>query len=160
MSLSPFFGKAGISYDSMKRNLLKIRNKILPKSPSNVPEIIASFQSDFVRENYGLTIRAEGSERTMFFKNAVECEEYSYYLFASDEIVDAVKKNIDVSRRQYIFDATFGVCPLGSFVQFLIISTNIMGQVSPLFVYFSIYLNLITLKFRTDGSDGFFFDEQ
>lgn len=120
----------GLSYDAIKRNLLKIRSKILPKSPANVSEVTAAFENNLVRENYGLTIRTKGSERTMFYKHAFECDEYAYCLFASDDIVNALEKNVEPSRREHIFDATFGVCPPGVFTQFLILSTNFMGQVS------------------------------
>lgn len=122
--------EAGIAYKSMERSLQKIRHKVLPKCPTNVAEIIDAFNNDFVRNNYGLTSRGKESERSMFYKHAYECDDYSYCCFSSDDVTNAVQHNVDVSRRVYIFDATFKVCPLGPFMQLLIVSINMYGQVS------------------------------
>lgn len=112
----------------MKRNLLQIRRKALPKSPNNAPEIIAAYKEKFVKDNYGLTIRPDG-KGTMFYKHAFECSDFSYCVFGSDEVIEAALK-VEPENRKIYMDGTFRVCPMGIFEQLLIIYVNIYGQVS------------------------------
>lgn len=114
----------------MKRNLQKIRSKTLPNSPENAAQILAKFETPYVRENYGLTIRNDPSSRKMFFQHAFENEDFAHCIFASPDIVDAIKIHIPIKDRQLFMDGTFKVCPIGIFNQLFIIHVNFMGQVN------------------------------
>lgn len=119
--------------NQMSRNLLQIRRHALPKSPTTSAEITAVYEDKFVQDNYGLTLRNEG-KRTNFFKHAFECADFSYCIFASDDVIDAALSNVDVGDRKIYMDGTFRVCPMGKFQQLLIIYVNIFGQVSEQFI--------------------------
>lgn len=93
----------------MQRNLCNIRAKALPSSPKSVEEILKSYDSEFVRQHYGLTLRDGENVKTMFFNHAFQCDEYSYCIFASQDIINAIKTNIDVKDRKYFMDGTFKV---------------------------------------------------
>lgn len=118
----------------MQRNLQKIRQKTLPKSPKDVSEIVKSFSSDFVKKHYGTTLRESDEKKTEFFKHAFQCDEYAFCIYASDDIIHAINKEILVKKRQYFMDETFKVCPMGIFEQLLIIHVNFLGQILP-FIY-------------------------
>lgn len=48
-----------------------------------------------------------------FFKYAYSSKDFQYAVFASDNIIDGIKKHIPKDRRRYLIDATFKVCPYG-----------------------------------------------
>lgn len=54
-----------------------------------------------------------------FFYLTFSSKEFGYVLFVSETTVDAIKANIDVSKRRYLIDATFKVVPEGPYYQFL-----------------------------------------
>lgn len=114
----------------MSRNLHKIRSKCLPPCPKDISQIVDAFQTEYVRNNYGLTIRNQAALQTMFFHRAFEGDDFAYCMFISQDIVKAIKQHIAVENRQYYLDGTFGVVPMGIFKQLLIIHINFMGQVS------------------------------
>lgn len=99
----------GVSLKGMQRSLCNIRAKALPSSPKSANEILKINENDFVRQNYGLTLRDNEAEKTMFFKHAFQYDEYAFCLFASQDIVNAIKDTIDVKNRQYFMDGTFKV---------------------------------------------------
>lgn len=121
----------GISYKSMERGLLKIRNGTLPKSPKNCEEIINAYKVAYVIENYGMTIRESDKPRTMYYKYTFESNEHSFCIFASDEIVAAIKEHVPQDSRRYFMDATFKIVPMGIFKQLLILYAEFMGQIVP-----------------------------
>lgn len=112
----------------MSRNLLQIRRNALPKSPASAPEILEAYEKKFVQENYGLTMRNEG-KKTNFFKHAFECADFSYCVFASDDVINAAITQVEQENRKIYMDGTFRVYPMGKFQQLLIIYVNIHGQV-------------------------------
>lgn len=125
-----------ISYKSVERKLRKARREALPKSPTNAAQINEIYQNDFVRETYGMTLRAkpkdgEGvSKSSKFFKYAYECKDFSYCVYASDDIINAILSCSDATERSLYGDATFRICPLGIFKQILILFGEINGHVS------------------------------
>lgn len=99
----------GVSLKGMQRSLCNIRAKALPSSPKSANDIVKIYENDFVRQNYGLTLRDTEAEKTMFFKHAFQNNDYAFCLFTSQDIVNAIKKNIEVENRQYFMDGTFKV---------------------------------------------------
>lgn len=121
----------GVSLPGMVRQLHKIRANTLPSSPKNIAEVLKVYKTPYVIENYGLTLRDDANVRTMFFNHAYENDDFAYCVFASLDIVTAIKTNIqNVKDRQFFIDGTFKVCPIGIFNQLLIVHINFMGQVS------------------------------
>lgn len=91
------------------------------------------FEIEHVRINFGLTKRAEGQTRSMFFKRAFECPEYAYCIFASDDVIKAILENTDVQTRKIYADGTFKICPIGRFKQVLILFAELLGHVRSYF---------------------------
>lgn len=114
----------------MKRNLQLIQSSTLPKSPNNVDGINRAYLDPSVQRNYSLTDRSDETQRTMLFKTAFECGDFSFCVFSSDTIVDAIKENIAEEKRKYYIDGTFKITPQSEFVQVVNISIDFLGQVS------------------------------
>lgn len=122
-----------VSFKSIESVCNRARRDALPKSAKTVQEVIDAFNKEYVYATYGMTHRSNDEEKTPFFKGAYECAEYSFCVFASDDIVKAIEQNVDVSQRKLYCDGTFKICPMGEFKQVVIVFCDIMGYVS---VYF------------------------
>lgn len=123
---------ARLNKKKCKRNLQKIASSQLPTSPKTSEEINLAFQSENVMQHYGMTLHnesyADGLTSTPFFKYAHSSKDSQYCVFASDNIINGIKK-IPVHRRRLLMDATFKVCPYGVFSQFLIIYIEHLEEV-------------------------------
>lgn len=94
---------------SILRTLQKIKSTTIPKAPQNAAEITNAFNVEAVREKFGRTIRSDEEKRTEFFKGAVEHDNYSFCVFASEEIIQAIESQIPEQQRKLFTDGTFGV---------------------------------------------------
>lgn len=103
--------------------------KKFPDSPKNVAEIIEYFAHDSVKTTSGQTLRGPDEETSEFFKHGFACKDYSFCLFASDDIIKIIG-TIPPNERLFFCDGTFKVVPIGEFTQLLVLSVNIEGQVS------------------------------
>lgn len=106
----------------------------LPKSPKDVPEILRASSNEFVKKNYGTTLRQNKDEKSDFFRHAFQSNEYAFCIYASNDIINAINQEILPENRQYFMDGTFKVCPMGIFQQLLIVHVNFLGQIVP-FMY-------------------------
>lgn len=108
----------GVKLDFAKyeRTLNYIRNKTLPKSPTTCEEIRSAFSNDNILSSIG-TSQHEG----VFFDGIMEFESYSFCVFSSKYAIKLIEEKILPYRRVYMMDATFKICSLGPFKQFLII---------------------------------------
>lgn len=120
------------------------RREALPKNAANVPDILEAFGKEHILETYGYTYRPKGGERSTFLKYAFECDEFSYCIFASDDIVKMIEENVEPSNRKLYSDATFKVTPIGVFRQVLVLHCDLMGFVR-------IFLHLFILHFQSVG---------
>lgn len=124
--------KSKLSKRKIKRNLQKIASGQLPTTPQSSDDINKAFQSENALKNYGMTLQNEtngdGLSSTPFFKKAYASKQFQYCVFASDNIIKAIKK-IPIERRQFLLDATFKVCPYGVFNQLLIIHIEHLEEV-------------------------------
>lgn len=79
-----------------------------------------------------------------FYRGVYRSDAFSYCVFASEAIIRMIDANIEVQRRNYLLDATFKVCPLGEFNQFLIIHIEYMQAVSDneITIFFFDFINL------------------
>lgn len=112
----------------------------MPTSPKSSDEINKAYESENVMKQYGMTLQngtnVDGLSSKSFFKHAYSSKDFQYCVFASDNIIDGIKKNIQVERRNFLLDATFKVCPYGAFNQFLIIHIEHLEEVSLIIQYF------------------------
>lgn len=112
------------------RTLTKKYSSKFPESPKNIDEIIKFFNHPSIISTTAQTLRKPGEgTATPFFKHAYECKDFSFCLFASDDVIDIIK-TIPVDRRMYFCDGTFRICPYGEFSQVLLLAVDINGQVS------------------------------
>lgn len=84
-------------------------------------------------QQYGTTIQnetnADGLLPKSFFQHAYKSKDFEYCVFASQNIIDGIKKHIPVHRRKFLIDATFKICPYGAYNQFLIIYVEHLEEV-------------------------------
>lgn len=116
-----------LNFNKIRRNLLKIRSGTIPKPPLNVEEVIEVYKNEEVIENYSKT--KHQNKEFLFFKDAYDCGEFSYCFFLSDHVIENIKKNIPQDQRRYMMDATFKICPMGTFYQLLVIYVDYCQQV-------------------------------
>lgn len=126
-----------LSLNKIGRNLKKKSTNARPPSPKTCEEIIEAFKKEDVKANYGMTLH-DGTDEdklqsTEFFKTAYECKAFSYCVFASENILNAVKK-MPVHKRRFMMDATFKIVPFGMYNQFLVIYIEHLGETTP-FLY-------------------------
>lgn len=114
-----------VSYSSMERNLQYIKNKTLPASPNTVEGVRLLFAKEDIMRDFGYTKHADSKP---FLKKIFEGSAFSYCVFASDNVIAGLDK-IEVSRRNFLMDATFKVCPYGDFKQLLVIYVEYMDKV-------------------------------
>lgn len=115
----------------------KARRAALPQEPKNANEINAKMEEPYIQQNYGMTKRHEptngeppASEPTLFFRTAFDCDEFSYCIFAAEDVISTIKDKTDSSQRTIFADGTFKICPVGQYKQVLIIFCDIYGHVS------------------------------
>lgn len=123
----------GIGPTTHIRGLTKKYAAKFPESPKNINEITEFFGHPSIKSTIGQTLRNENERTTELFKHAFECEDFSYCVFASDDVIDIIE-TIIIDERMYFCDGTFRVCPYGEFTQLLVLSTDICGQV--IYLYF------------------------
>lgn len=131
----------------------------MPKSPKTAAEVELEFQNQNILNGWGysqvnydsfilfeflfmlvyfLHIQFDSGNddpyrfyRGVYRSNATKrSKTFSYCVFASEAIIRMIDANVEVQRRNYFLDATFKVCPLGKFNQFLIIYIEYMETVS------------------------------
>lgn len=115
---------ATITFQQLKRSLYRARLANLPPNVSTVTEINAAFLLEENKEKFGRTM--SGND---FFKTAFSCANFSYCIFASDEIIGLFKERIPENQRHFLMDATFKIVPYGNFKQILIIYVSYLEQV-------------------------------
>lgn len=137
MKTSPFFRSNfsfranlnDIPFAAVESTCNKSRRKSLPTTPQTVAEINDAFKLNQVQQNFGMTERSADERSTPFFKGAVECDSYSFCVFASNDAVKAIQENTEESKRKLYADGTFKICPVGPFKQVLIIFAELLGHV-------------------------------
>jgi hypothetical protein len=141
----------------MERNLLRIQNRVFPRSPKTSNSIKIAFEDPQIMMNFGKTKHEDPRD---FFKTVFDTPQFSYCIFASNAVIDLMEKTIPVSERSFLMDATFKICPLGQFNQLLIIAVEYANRVNILkFVLKYLFLTLLHI-FLTDCAFYFCFNEQ
>lgn len=123
-----------IPFQSVESSMAKARRESLPKNPKTIEEINTLFKTQSVHQNYGLAKRPideMAPSDVQFFRGAYKVGEFSYCVFASEDIVKIIEKNIkDMERKTLFADGTFKICPKGLFNQVLIMFADLLGHVS------------------------------
>lgn len=155
----------GIGPNKHMRGLTKKYAKRFPESPKNVDEIIEYFAHSSIASTTGQTLRGENERTTSFFKHAYQCDDFSYCVFASDDVIEIIN-TIQPDKRMLFCDGTFHIVPHGAFSQLLILSADICGQVNDHSLkniesqHFSIVFTSFALLFFKGYSFRILFDEQ
>lgn len=123
----------GIGPSKHMRTLTKKYAAKFPESPKTTEEITKYFADPSIIATTGQTSRGQSETTSSFFKHAFEIEDYSFCLFASDDVID-IMNAIPVDERTLFCDGTFKICPYGPFKQLLILSIDICGQVYIIFI--------------------------
>lgn len=116
-----------LNFNKHRRNLLQIRNSKIPPPPINVLEVVEAYENETVIENYSRTKHEKTDSQ--FYKGSYSCDDFSYSYFASDHVMDNIRINIPENQRAFLMDATFKICPMGEFYQFLVIYIGFCDQV-------------------------------
>lgn len=114
------------SFKTLKRSLYRQRARLasIPPNIIDVPSIIDTFSRSDNMDKFGKTVSGN-----TFYKTAYSCMEFSYCVFASDDIIKMFQQGIPAESRNFLMDATFKSCPLGIFNQILIIYISYLDSV-------------------------------
>lgn len=122
--------EVGMSFKSVESICNQARRAALPKSVKTADEINDAFKVPYIWETYGRTYRMKEEDKTPFFKYAYNGPEFSFCIFASDDIIKAIEENVDLSERKIYTDGTFKICPMGDFKQVVMLFADLHGYVS------------------------------
>lgn len=118
-----------MNYHTHSRHLLRIRRSTMPHPPTKASEVAQAFKNVLVTNSYSRTKHIDNEY--YFYKTSFECEQFGYILFASDHVIDNIKTHIAEENREFLMDATFKICPFGTFYQLLIIYIGYCGMAFP-----------------------------
>lgn len=116
------------NYFGMRRHLIRIRNGTMPPSPNTPLAIRESFEIPEILKEYGTIIHTATDESIPFYRCVQIEDEFAYCVFASERIINEIKK-MPAERRHYYMDGTFKVVPYGAFNQLLIIYVEFFQKV-------------------------------
>lgn len=119
-----------VPFPSVKRSMYRAMSKILPKNAPDVESILRAYDDPDYMEKYGTTVSGKH-----FFRHGYSCEQFSYCIFASEEIIELFQTAIPIERRHFLMDATFKICPFGRFNQILIIYVSYLELVN-MYIHF------------------------
>lgn len=74
----------------MERTLRRHKNKIHPKKPDTLSDVIEAYKDQSIMMNYGLNLRK--TER--FYITTVEEESFAFTLFASFQVMSLIENHI------------------------------------------------------------------
>lgn len=112
--------------------MYRARRANLPANASNAEEINEAFSFPENMDKFGKSMSGK-----IFFKTAFSNSDFSYCIFASDEIIDMFNERIPMDQRHFLMDATFKICPFGDFKQILIIYVSYLESVKTTFILYT-----------------------
>lgn len=119
-----------VDLSKMARSCYRYKSEDLPASPHSAVELKEAFEREDIMERFGQSIVGVNEIATVFFRGAHVGDEFAYAVFASQRIIESIEKNIVVTRRKYLMDATFKICPYGEFKQLLVIHIEFSESVT------------------------------
>lgn len=126
-----------LEFGKYERTFQMIRDKTIPKNPINCQEILESFKNEKIMESLG---RSKHLGNSIFFYGVVQRERHSFCVFSSKYAISLIEKHIEPTRRHFMLDATFKVCPVDPFSQLLIIYTAYKMRM--FFLFFDIGISI------------------
>lgn len=113
-----------VSFPKMKRQLYRIRNNGIPKSPYTPLEIKEMFENDAIFKEYAVSKHVNKP----FYRDTIIEDDFSYTILISPTIADIIAKK--PNGRRYLLDGTFKTVPCCGYKQLLIIHYYYMERVS------------------------------
>lgn len=110
----------------MERTLRRHKNKVHPRKPETLSDVVKAYDDQTIMLNYGLNLR----KTDRFYINTVYGESFEFTLFASFQIIRLIEDHIPPENRHYSMDGTFDMTPLKCFYQLLIIHIEYGKSVS------------------------------
>lgn len=114
-----------VDFQTMKRNMDRVKNETYPKRPNSLEELKEIFQNPQILNKYGLNLDVTEN----LYIETVVTDDYGFCLFASHATINMVKLNITAQHRNYLIDGTFSCSPK-MFYQLLIICVEFKNDVS------------------------------
>lgn len=114
-----------MKFESVKRTLIRLRDRKYPPRPSTNEEFEVMFKDPKILAEYGKTLN---KERILYIGSVIE-EEFSFHVFASLATIEVIEKNISPEQRKYLMDGTFRMVPR-AFKQLLIIAIEYKNDVN------------------------------
>lgn len=114
-----------ISLKNISRSLRRFKSKPYPKVPKTRLQLQKSLNSSSVIRDFGFNL----DETARLYFDTVLAKDYLFTVFASNDIINIVKQNIEPGKRKYLLDGTFKVVPK-QFYQLLIIAIEFKNDVS------------------------------
>lgn len=105
----------------MMRTAYRHASSALPPSALTTENVEGLFATEDVMQRFGRTLVGIGETPTDFYRGVHTADDRSFVVFASQTIIDRIIKDIDVTRRSYLMDGTFKICPYGDYLQLLVI---------------------------------------
>lgn len=119
-------GELNLRYNSMERTIRRRKNNLKPKQVEGIENIAEAYEDQLTMFNHGLNLRK--TER--FYINTIQCESFSFTIFASMQIISMIRTHILPENRYYLLDGTFDMVPMKQLYQFLIIHIQYGKSVS------------------------------
>lgn len=94
-----------------------MKSKKYPKIPTTPEELKNTFDNEMILDEFGKNL----TKKFPFFIHGEVNDQFSYQIFASNQTIEFIKRNIAIGQRKYLIDGTFKVVPK-PFSQLLIIS--------------------------------------
>lgn len=113
-----------LDFFTHERTLERIRAEALPKNPEDIHEIAKLFDRDDIRNMLGIT-----KDGKPFYNGVYEGEGFSFCVFSSQSIMKLYCARVKFGDRMVMMDGTFGVVPVGTFNQLLLIHAIYMEKV-------------------------------
>ena len=132
-----------IDFTKHEQTLQRIKRGVLPDNPKSIDELNAKFSEEEIKKKFGQSIHTESN----IFNGAVHSEKHSFCVFSSKPFIDLMQNHIGGGERHILMDATFRICPVGSFKQLLVLYVRKYQKVSfffsllLLFCLFSLFID-------------------
>lgn len=128
-------GESEVKFESVERQLYRLRDKDYPNRPVTDEEIRTTLKRAEVFDEYGRTLNKEHH----FYIDSVITEDFAFHVFASFTIINMTKEHIPPEKRNYLIDATFKIVP-SKCMQLLIISIEYKNEARIFLFFYHIFI--------------------
>lgn len=114
-----------LQFNRVKRTLERHKSNEYPNIPRTILDILNEFKKPPILEKYGLSFDSDSK----FYIDTVVTPNHAFSVFASQFVIDFIKKSISPETRCYVTDGTFDSLP-EQFYQLLTITIEYKNNVS------------------------------